>query len=181
MPSPLNVLVVACALRSGSKTAAIARALAEQLQRGGAEAEVLDLATTPLPQCDGASCYQDAGVKAATEKVRAAHAVALCFPVYNFQANAAAKNFVELTNEAWKRKVVGLVANAGAERSYMAPLSLANALLVDYRCLIAPRLVYVTGACFAADGMLPAEGDAVRRLRELTVELIHLGRTWPPA
>ena len=180
MDSPVNVLVVSSALRSGSKTATVARAMCEQLSHRGAHAELYDLSAVALPQCDGAACYQDAAVKAATEKVRAARAVVMCFPVYNFQANAAAKNFVELTNDGWKRKVVGLVANAGAERSYTAPLSLASALLVDYRCLIAPRLVYVTGACFAPDGSVPAEGDARRRLSELGDEIVHLGRSWPP-
>ena len=111
--------------------------------------------------------------------MRAAKGVVLCFPVYNHQANAAAKNFVEVTNDGWKGKVVGLVANGGTERSYLAPLSLANSLMVDHRCVVVPRFVFITPPNFAADGSLDAGGEIASRLAELARELAHLAPHWP--
>lgn len=142
---------------------------------------VVDLATTPLPMCDGGACYQDFAATAATEKVRGATAVILCFPVYNHQANAAAKNFVEVTNDGWDGKVVGLVANGGTDRSYLAPLSLANSLMVDHRCVVVPRFVFVTPQNFASDGTLPGGGEIAGRLTELAREVVHLSPHWPVA
>ena len=176
----MNILIVSTALRAGSKTASVANALRAAFAPDREEATVLlDLATLPLPLCDGGACYQDSAVHAATAHVRAASAVILCFPVYNHQANAAAKNFVEVTNDGWKGKVVGLVANGGTDRSYLAPLSLATSLMVDHRCIVVPRFVFVTPPNFAADGSLPANGEVAARLTELAREVVHLAPHWP--
>src|SRR5690242_9228814 len=134
----MSYLIVSTALRPGNRTAFVANALLAAFSRVGEKAAVLDLAAVSLPLCDGGACFQHASVRAATDQVRAARAVVMCFPVYNHQANAAAKNFVEVTNDGWNGKVVGLVANGGTDRSYLAPLSLANSLMVDHRCVIVP-------------------------------------------
>lgn len=174
----MKVLIVSTALRPGSKTSLLARTLADDFRAISAEADLLDLAETPLPQCDGASCYADPAVKAATDRVHAAQAVVLCSPVYNYQLNSAAKNFVELTNEGWENHVVGCVVNAGGERSYLAPLPLLNSLMVDHRCLIVPRFVYVTSADFTADGALDPQGNPRTRLSTLAAETAKLTRAW---
>jgi FMN reductase len=145
----------------------------------GIEVELLDLSASPLPLCDGNVCFPDPGVLAATARVKSAAAVILCFPVYNHQANAAAKNFVEVTNDGWKGKVVGLVASGGTDRSYLAPLSLANSLMVDHRCVIVPRFVFITPANFAADGTLTADGETASRLADLSRDVAHLAAHWP--
>lgn len=177
--SPPSVLIVATALRPGSKTAAAAGAVQAACERLGAPASVLDLAATPLPLCDGGACFQDPAVIAAAARVREASAVVLCFPVYNHQANAAAKNFVEVTNDGWKGKVVGLVANGGTERSYLAPLSLATSLMVDHACVVVPRFVFVMPGNFAADGRLGSDGEIAGRIGQLAREVLHLAPHWP--
>lgn len=174
----MSVLIVSTALRAGSKTSLVAGALRAAFP-AGQEPALLDLAGLPLPLCDGGACFQNPAVHAATAQVRAARAVILCFPVYNHQANAAAKNFVEITNDGWKGKVVGLVATGGTDRSYLAPLSLANSLMVDHRCLIVPRFVFVTPPNFAADGSLPADGEVSLRLADLARDVMHLMPHWP--
>ena len=175
----MSVLIVSTALRAGSKTAHVAESVRAAFASLDVPASVLDLATVPLPMCDGGACFQDFAVNQATEKVRAARAVVLCFPVYNHQANAAAKNFVEVTNDGWSGKVIGLVANGGTDRSYLAPLSLANSLMVDHRCVVVPRFVFVTPANFAADGTLPPGGEIASRLTDLAREVMQLAPHWP--
>ena len=175
----MSFLIVATALRPGNKTALVAQALGAACAAQGIEAELLDLSASPLPLCDGSVCFQNPCVLAATAQVRSAAAVILCFPVYNHQANAAAKNFVEVTNDGWKGKVVGLVASGGTDRSYLAPLSLANSLMVDHRCVIVPRFVFVTPANFAADGTLAADGETACRLADLSRDVAHLSSHWP--
>jgi FMN reductase len=149
---PLHALVVSTALKPGNKTTTAARFIADRLAREGFAIDLVDLATEALPACDGATCYADERVVAMTERVAMADLVAVCFPVYNYQPNSAAKNFVELTNAAWKDKVVTFVANAGGDRSFLAPLSLANALMVDHRCVIVPQFLYLPPAAFDAAG-----------------------------
>lgn len=175
----MSVLIVSTALRAGGKTVVVAQTLAAICTAQGGQVTLLDLSATALPLCDGGACFQHPAVHLATAQVRAARAVIFCFPVYNHQANAAAKNFLEVTNDGWNGKVIGLVATGGTDRSYLAPLSLANSLMVDHRCVIVPRFVFVTPANFSADGTIAAEGEIASRLTELARDLMHLAPHWP--
>jgi len=169
-----SCLIVSTALRPQSKTLVLARAMAEYLAAAGLEPDLFDLASEPLPSCDGASCYGEPLVKAATERVKRAGGVVFCSPIYNYQLNSAAKNFVELTNDGWPDKIVGIVANAGGERSFLSVLTLANSLWVDHRCLVAPRFVYATGTAFGEDGTLPEGGEIRGRLQALATDMHRL-------
>tara|TARA_R110002049_G_scaffold309268_1_gene519564 strand:- start:87541 stop:88086 length:546 start_codon:yes stop_codon:yes gene_type:complete len=153
-----SVLVVSTALKESSKTLVAADAVANRLRHEGFSVDLVDLAVETLPQCDGASCYQDAAVTAMTERVSAASLIVLCFPVYNYQANSAAKNFIEITNSGWKNKVVSFVANAGGDRSFLAPMSLANSLMVDHFCLIVPHFLYLAPSSYDDDGAIVLKG-----------------------
>src|SRR5262245_61062542 len=109
--------------------------MAEEIVRDyaglGAAATLLDLRDYPLPLCDAESAYDDPNVGPLTETIRAARVVIIATPVYNYDANAAAKNLVELTGEAWEDKVVGFLCAAGGQSSYMSVLGLANSLMLD--------------------------------------------------
>jgi NAD(P)H-dependent FMN reductase len=176
--SGLHALVVSTALRPGNKTATAARFFADRLAAAGATVDLVDLAVEPLPLCDGATCYADERVLAMTARVAAAELIAVCFPVYNYQPNAAAKNFVEVTNAAWKNKVVTFVANAGGDRSFLAPLSLAGALMVDHRCVIVPQFLYLPPAAFDPSGAVVLDPLAAE-VCDLQVDAaLRLGRAW---
>lgn len=174
----MKALVVSTALKPASKTLTAARAVMARLTAGGMQVDIADLAAEPLPQCDGATCYQDAAVKAMTERVKAAQLIVLCFPVYNYQPNSAAKNFVEVTNEGWKDKVISFVANAGGDRSYLAPLSLATALMVDHRCVVVPQFLYLSPAAYDASGAVLLEGLTGELFEQQMKSACHLAQIW---
>jgi len=167
-------LIVCTALRRDSKTHTLARAAAEAAAAAGLTVDVMDLGTDPLPPCDGAACYADPLVKAATARVKAAAAVIFCSPIYNYQHNSAAKNFIEVTNAGWPDKIVGLVVNAGGDRSFLSVLPLANSLWLDHHCIIAPRFVYVTPAAFAENGALKPDSEILPRLQALVQSVARL-------
>ena len=58
---------------------------------------------------------------------------------------------IELTGRRWSEKVVGFACAAGGHSSYMSVMSIANSLMLDFRCLINPRFVYATGNDFGND------------------------------
>jgi FMN reductase len=179
MPTPeLHAVVVSTALKPGSKTRTAADTIAARLAAEGCSIDLVDLATEPLPACDGFTCYQDERVHVMTRRVRAADLIAVCFPVYNYQPNAAAKNFVELTNDAWKDKVVTFVANAGGDRSFLAPLPLANSLMVDHRCVIVPQFLYLPPAAFDASGKVTLDGLTAELFDQQIAAAIRLARAW---
>lgn len=156
-------LVISGSLHPDSRSRWLARAACRRLEsltqghtvstEAAAPVEWIDLAERPLPFCDGHSAYGDPQVGELSRKIKAARGILLASPIYNYDVNAAVKNLIELTGRSWQDKVVGLMCAAGGSGSYMAPMSVANSLMLDFRCLVLPRFVYATGDAFSAQGI----------------------------
>ena len=174
--SAIQALVVSTALKPNSKTITAARVVRDRLEQQGVTCDLVDLSAESLPQCDGDVCYRDEGVAAMTQRVQRAKLIVMCFPVYNYQANSAAKNFIELTNNGWKNKVVSFVANAGGDRSFLAPLSLANSLMVDHQCLIVPHFLYLSPSSYNEAGEVVLKGLAGDLLEDQIRSACHLSQ-----
>ena len=165
-------LVFATSLRPGSHSRLLAEQLVRDYEKLGAVAEMLCLRENPLPICDGDAAYDDLRVAPITEKIRAARVVVIATPIYNYDANAAAKNLVELTGGAWEDKIVGFLCAAGGPLSYMSVIGLANSLMLDFRCVILPRFVYATDEHFGPDGI--TDTGIVARIRDLAAAAMRL-------
>jgi NAD(P)H-dependent FMN reductase len=165
-------LVVSASLNPASRSRLLAEACQARLQRAGRPVELLDLAESKLPFCDGATAYGEPAAKHALAMVRRAHAVFFAAPVYNYDVNAAAKNLVELTGQAWTGKVVSFLLAAGGQGSYMSVMGLANSLMLDFRCLIIPRFIYATGEAFDQTRLID-EGITMR-LDQLVEETLRI-------
>ena len=114
----------------------------------GIVTQLIELRDTALPICDGEAAYNHQDVKTLTKSISAARVIMVATPIYNFDASAALKNLIELTGDSWEDKVVGFLCAAGGSPSYMSVMSLANSLMLDFRCLIIPRFVFATGDDF---------------------------------
>ncbi len=167
------VLVLACSLHPDSRSRILARRAGAALGDQGHEHRVIDLAELSLPVCDGHSAYADEGVRELTGAIAGASAILLACPIYNYAVSAATKNVIELTGGAWNGKVVGLLCAAGGNSSWMAPMSIANSLMLDFRCLIVPRFVYATGDDFTGDVI--TDDTINERIDELAREAARLG------
>ena len=144
----VNHLIISSSLNPKSRSRLLARIAFDNLKHIEAPVEWLDLAEYSIPLCDGDTTYENSKVKELTNKIHNAKGILLAVPIYNYDVNAAAKNLVELTGDAWANKVVGFLCAAGGKGSYMSIMSLANSLMLDFRCLIIPRFVYSTGDAF---------------------------------
>lgn len=157
----MNPLVISCSLNPDSRSARLARHAHALFQRHAGSAALVDLRQTPLPICDGGEAYRHENVAPLAELISSARPILLAVPVYNYDANAAAKNLIELTGRAWTNKVVGFLCAAGGQGGFMSVMSLANSLMLDFRCLIVPRFVYATGDHFE-EGGVPGEAILLR-------------------
>ena len=165
-----DYLVVSTSLNPESNSRVLgqkAHALLDQAEG----AEWLDLRDFTLPFCDGGEAYSDAEVARVTKKIAEAKCILVATPIYNWDVNAALKNLIELTGDAWKDKVVGFLCAAGGKFSYMAVMSVANSLMLDFRSVIVPRFVYADGGAFR-DGEV--EESVLARIKELTEAARHL-------
>ncbi len=169
----MSILVISSSLNLDSSTLHLARHVLASLERQGHPAALLDLAGREMPWCDGFRCYESAHAQDLAAIVRAASAIIICTPIYNFSVNAALKNFIELTDQAWNDKVVGFACSAGGPSSYMAIMSAANWLMLDFRCVIVPRFVYATRQAFT-ERVLTDE-EVARRLDELAAAVVRFG------
>ncbi|TWU42318.1 NADPH-dependent FMN reductase [Novipirellula artificiosorum] len=165
-------VVLSASLHPDSRSRILAHACAEALRTSGREVTLFDLAVTPLPPCDGAAAYADENVQRLSSLIENADAIFVASPVYNFDLNAAAKNAVELTGQAWTGKIVSLMLAAGGQGSYMSAMGFANSLMLDFRCLIVPRFIYATGDAF--EGKSLADVDISNRIEVLVNETTKL-------
>ncbi len=141
-------LIISASLRGASLSRIMAEALLEVYAKRGATAAFVDLREYVLPLCDAELAYEHEHVTTLTALIGAARVIIVATPIYNYDANAAAKNLIELTGSAWEDKVVGFLCAAGGSSSYMSIMGLANSLMLDFRCLVIPRFVYARGEDF---------------------------------
>ena len=167
-------LIISTSLRAASLSRVMAEALQKDYEQLGARVRYIDLREYVLPLCDGEAAYAHPHVATLSGWIEAARVVIVATAVYNYDANAAAKNMIELTGDSWENKVVGFLCAAGGMSSYMSIMSLANSLMLDFRCLIIPRFVYATRTEF---GPGPAPGDKlaprIRQLAEVSTQIRH--------
>jgi FMN reductase len=159
-----KILVISASLNPASRSRIMASEVFAQLP-ANADKEFLDLRDYDLPMCDAGACYANPLVAKVQTKVKEASCILVSFPVYNYSCSAALKNLIELTGKAWEGKIVGFVCAAGGHSSYMSVMSIANSLMLDFRCVVIPRFVYSEGSAFNEQGL---NSDKVKeRLKEL--------------
>ena len=139
-----HVLIVASSLSGKSRSQRLARLAAGKLGEAGVAHTLLDLSEHPLPFAGGKAGWSDPNVGVVRGLTTPATHVLFAVPVYNYDVNAVAKNYIELMGEdALGGKTVGFLISAGGHGSYMSVLGFANSLMLDFRCWIVPRFFYV--------------------------------------
>ena len=171
MENAVRIALVSGSLNPESLSRQMAQHAEKALQALGADVDFMDLQQIQLPMCDGDSAYSDPEVEKTRSRIEVAKGILIAAPVYNFYLNAAVKNLIELTGSAWEDKAVGFLNAAGGYSSYMSVMSIANSLMLDFRCVIVPRFVYAVGSAFR-DGAV-SDGKVAERIDEVASELVR--------
>ena len=166
----MTYLIISTSLRLGSRSQIMAKHLEKSF--GKEEVKFFDLQETPLPMCDGDKCYDLPEVLDFREKIKEADGIIMSIPVYNFNVSSGAKNIVELGGRMLYDKTFGFMCAAGGRNSYMSVMSLANSLMLDFRCYIIPKFVFATKNDFEEDKIV--NSDTKSRIKELGSELIRV-------
>ena len=164
----MRYLVLSCSLNPNSRSRILARMVHQHLAARPGGAALVDLQDYKLPFSDAGACYGHPQVAELTPRVREAQGIIVATAIYNYDVNAATKNFLELTGEAWDGKVVGFICAAGGHASYMSIMPFANSLMLDYRCHIIPRFVYAAPSHI--DESTFGDEALNRRIEELAAE-----------
>jgi len=165
-------LVIAGSLRTPSLSRVMAETLRDAYAKLGVTHQLVDLRDYVLPLCDGDAAYEHPHVATLSGLIAAARVIVIATPIYNYDANAALKNLVELTGSSWENRTVGFLCAAGGSSSYMSIMGLANSLMLDFRCLIIPRFVYAKGDDFTAKKQPTAElAGRITELAEASMKI----------
>ena len=108
----MSYLVISSSLNPKRLSRLLALTAFNTFKKKGVFAEWLDIADHSIPFCDGDSTYKNL-----REKVQNAKGILFAIPIYNYDVNAAAKNLIELTVDAWTNKVVCFLCAAGGKSS----------------------------------------------------------------
>jgi len=166
------VLVLSTSLHPESRSRVMALAARAELDALGAQTAWFDCRDVQFPYMDGHSAGSHAATVALRTALGAADAVFLASGVYNFDVSAVAKACLELGGKAWDGKVVCIGCATGSMVSFMAPMGLANSLMLDFRCVVVPRFPMATQAAIV-DGAV-ADAEVARRIREACAMTMRL-------
>lgn len=164
----MKTLIVSCSLHPSSRS----RVLAEFLCNKNKDAEFIDLKEYPLPLCDGASSFGNDNVAKLKKIFEEASGVIITAPVYNYNLNSSLKNLIELLGDSWSNKTVAFACAAGGKSSYLAPLTVMNNLMVDFRCFMVPRYVYATASDFNEERTEIISDSVKERLMRLNKDFL---------
>ncbi len=171
----MKIIILSSGLKKKSKSRALARFAYAQLNEMGVEVSFINMQDYDLPFCDAENeTMHHPRVVSLREELHKADALIVATPVYNYNGNSTLKNVMELTGPAWRDKVVGFLCAAGGEKSYMSIMSLANNLMLDFRCLIIPKFVYATDRDFDAE--LTISPEIKKRITEQNKMALRLSR-----
>lgn len=180
----MNFLVLSTSLNPDSRSRIAARAVEKQLNAltdAAHTVQFVDMRELPLPFCDGDAAYAHPHVATITKAIQQADAVVIASSVYNYDFNAVAKNLLELTGRVWLGKVVAFVAAAGGNNSFMAPMSFINSMMLDFRCIVVPRYVYVTDEAFGGSHSDEIVDETIlQRIHDLAAETNRLATALAP-
>lgn len=150
----------------------MARLAVQAAEKQKLPVSLVDLRSYKLPFCGTAECWGDQEVGRLRGDLKNGTHLIFAIPIYNYSVSAATKNLVELMGkDIFTGRTVGFICAAGGRGSLMAVMAFANALMLDFRCWIAPRFVYAADDDF--DGANLVETAALERIDLLVAEIMR--------
>jgi NAD(P)H-dependent FMN reductase len=179
----MRSLVLSSSLDPASRSEQLARIYADSLSAHGVEVQFLSLKDFPLPRFDDTDrILADASYRALHEASSNADGLVLASPVYNWSCCAELKRFVEVvgTNPPGQPvrspffdKIVTFVNAAGLPQSYMAWSSLAFSMMLDFKCVVNPYVVYADNSCWSGNVLGEAPSKRLRKSAAVMAEMMR--------
>ncbi|SFE18061.1 FMN reductase [Lentibacillus persicus] len=159
----------------GSKTRIAVEQILNNIEKQHAdiETELINLGEFDLVFSDGRDYRDYSGdTKAVLEKIMTADAYVIGTPIFQASIPGALKNLFDLLpNEAFREKVVGVVATAGSAKHYLVPEHQLKPILSYMKAVIIPKYVFVEEKSYYQKEIV--DDDAIFRLNRLADDLVH--------
>lgn len=138
-----QVIFIQGSLNKESRTAILVNHAAEEMKRSGLKTSTLDLRNIQMEFCDGRPLKEyHPEIQQAYQTMEKADAFVIGMPVYCYSVSGPLKNFIDITSGAMKKKIAGILCNAGGNRSYMSSADLSNILAYESHVTTVQPIVY---------------------------------------
>jgi FMN reductase len=169
----MKIAILSSSLNPGSRSRVLAQEAESHLKAQGIDVDLIDLQVLPsLPLAGAAGSWDGETLADLDARLSAAQGILIAAPVYTYDLNAAVKNVAELAGGGFEDKPVGFLLAAGGMGSYMAAMSFANSLMLDFRSFILPRFVYALKDAVAGGKVVDPE--VVKRVHGLADEMVRV-------
>jgi FMN reductase len=148
----MRIVCISSSLSPTSRSETLGRLCVDALIKRGVDAEIVSLKGKIPSGFDDLTIYESSGYIELHELTAAADGLIFASPVYNWGLCAELKKFVECIGStpedgsrkgAFFDKVITFVVSAGLPHSYMASASMANSMMMDFKCIINPYTAYI--------------------------------------
>ena len=148
----MRIVCISSSLSPTSRSETLGRLCVDALIKRGVDAEIVSLKGKIPSGFDDSTIYESSGYLELHELTAAADGLIFASPVYNWGLCAELKKFIECIGStpedgsrkgAFFDKVITFVVSAGLPHSYMASASMANSMMMDFKCIINPYTAYI--------------------------------------
>lgn len=148
----MKFTILSCSLREDNRSQLLGQRVDTLLRDYGHDSQLIDAREYPLRPFDDLNVYKDENFELLYDAIKSANGVFLAAPVYNWSLGSVVKNIIEATGStgeggrrsAWFDQIVTFLCSGGLPHSYMAYSSLAQSLMLDFKCIVNPYVVYAT-------------------------------------
>ena len=171
----MKIAIISSSLNDKSQSLILSSYAQDYLSNSqNVNAELINMQNYPLPLCCPDDVYIDKNVVKIESLIASADSIIFSTPIYNYEVNSVLKNLLDLTGKAWNEKIIGMMCTAGGYNSYMAVMSFANSLMLNFRCIIVPRFVYATNKAFDTENEKITDLKIVKRVEELSDKIVSI-------
>ena len=164
-----KIILISTSLSENSRSALLVQAAAEQLEKAGKTAEVIDLRKVTIPFCDGRALEDyPAEVQSLYKSIEEADAIVFGFPIYCYSISGVLKNFIDVFSYAMKGKRFGVCAAAGSKLSYLAIADLHKIMHFQSNATVVHPAVVADYADFEDNN---ANAEIQERIQRMLAEL----------
>jgi FMN reductase len=148
----MRIVCISSSLSPTSRSETLGSLCVDALIKRGVDAEIVSLKGKIPSGFDDSTIYESSGYLELYELTAAADGLIFASPVYNWGLCAELKKFVECIGStpedgsrkgAFFDKVITFVVSAELPHSYMASASMANSMMMDFKCIINPYTAYI--------------------------------------
>ena len=169
----MSILTISANLTELSSTKTLAKLAHNAIKQHDSNASFLSLHEYPIPICDGRESFGNPMVQQLNEKLQHFTGFVFATPIYNYTINSTLKSLIEHCGRAFTDKPIGFICTAGGEKSFMSLMPTINSMMLDFRCIVLPRFLYVTSSQFNEDKTI-SDQDILNRINQFASEITSL-------